>query len=43
VALLDKTEAGQRPIRLLGTSVSNLSDSREPVFVRQPTLPFENS
>ncbi len=29
-ALLDRTEAGQRPIRLLGVSVHNLVDPNEP-------------
>ena len=42
-ALLDKTEAGRRPIRLLGVSVSNLCDEleapeEEPL---QRPLPFE--
>jgi DNA polymerase IV len=42
VALLDKTEAGRRPIRLLGVSVHNLSDT--PVFVPDgpPRLPFDD-
>jgi DNA polymerase-4 len=30
VALLDRTEAGRRPVRLLGVSVHNLVDSAEP-------------
>jgi DNA polymerase-4 len=30
VALLDRTEAGQRPVRLLGVSVHNLVDPQEP-------------
>ncbi len=29
-ALLDRTEAGQRPVRLLGVSVHNLIDPSEP-------------
>jgi DNA polymerase-4 len=42
VALLDRTEAGRRPVRLLGVSVHNLSENlpaprKEP----QPMLPFE--
>ncbi len=41
LALLDRTEAGRRPIRLLGVSVHNLSD---PLAVeqdiQQPLLPF---
>ena len=45
-ALLDKTEAGTRPVRLLGASVHNLSDSeapplRQPVR-RGPRLPFDD-
>jgi len=43
VALLDKTEAGARPVRLLGAGVSNL-ESREASpdadAVAEPTLPF---
>jgi DNA polymerase-4 len=30
IALLDRTEAGQRPVRLLGVSVHNLVDPEEP-------------
>jgi len=30
IALLDRTEAGQRPVRLLGVSVHNLIDPQEP-------------
>ena len=45
VALLEKTEAGRRPIRLLGVSVHNLTDSSEPVEEEtdapQRRLPFE--
>ena len=42
VALLEKTEAGQRPIRLLGVSVSNLTEDLEPPPVEpQPRLPFD--
>jgi DNA polymerase-4 len=37
VRLLDKTDAGTRPVRLLGVSVSNLCDSGE-----LGSLPFEN-
>ena len=36
--LLDRTEAGTRPIRLLGVSVHNLCDAAEPLAGR---LPFE--
>jgi DNA polymerase-4 len=42
VALLDRTHAGARPVRLLGVSVHNLCESEiaeEPV--REPRLPFE--
>ena len=43
VALLEKTEAGRRPIRLLGVSVHNLSDGVEPVEEETPQrkLPFQ--
>ena len=37
VALLDKTEAGRRPIRLLGVSVHNLCDA--PVVYRRTAPP----
>jgi DNA polymerase-4 len=40
VRLLDKTEAGDRPIRLLGVSVHNLIDPSEPLD-EDPRLPFE--
>ena len=46
VALLDKTDAGQRPVRLLGVSVHNLCDSPVVVTVPRhrsaPRLPFED-
>ena len=46
VALLDKTEAGRRPVRLLGVSVHNLSDGmdavEEEVEKPQRRLPFED-
>jgi DNA polymerase-4 len=47
VALLDKTEAGRRPIRLLGVSVHNLSEDVNTVEARRPPgpqgrLPFED-
>lgn len=41
--LLDRTEAGQRPVRLLGVSLHNLVDAQgaEPGVVRPPDwLPF---
>jgi DNA polymerase IV len=45
VALLDKTEAGDRPVRLLGVSVHNLCDVITPTPIPKPTLelrlPFE--
>jgi len=43
VALLDKTEAGARPVRLLGASVHNLIDPEEiePEEDAEPRLPFE--
>jgi DNA polymerase-4 len=45
-ALLDKTEAGVRPVRLLGASVHNLSDTTVPppraVGRRGPLLPFDD-
>ena len=43
VALLSKTEAGRRPIRLLGVSVHNFTDGTEPVAEEKPQgrLPFE--
>jgi DNA polymerase-4 len=42
VALLDKTEAGHRPVRLLGASVHNLVDPDAPDEddPREPRLPF---
>jgi DNA polymerase-4 len=45
--LVTRTEAGRRPVRLLGVSVHNLTDSDEPEArerprdERQPRLPFE--
>src|SRR5687767_5526057 len=40
VALLERTEAGQRPVRLLGASVHNLVDPASPGG--EPALPFES-
>jgi DNA polymerase-4 len=41
LALLDKTEAGQRPVRLLGVSVQNLVDPSQPGTEHgEPRLPF---
>jgi DNA polymerase-4 len=46
VALLERTEAGQRPVRLLGVSVHNLCDAITPETRRAKTpdlrLPFED-
>ena len=46
VALLEKTDAGQRPVRLLGVSVHNLCDVLEPPKPSKPSrdlrLPFED-
>ncbi len=39
VRLLEKTEAGERPVRLLGVSVHNLIDPAEPD--EEPLLPFD--
>ena len=39
VALLDKTEASRRPVRLLGASVHNLIDPDTPT--EEPMLPFD--
>jgi DNA polymerase IV len=45
VALLDRTEAGRRPVRLLGVGVHNLtppgSDPEKPVEDKVPMLPFD--
>ena len=42
VKLLERTEAGRRPVRLLGVSVHNLSDSAEPLTAdsSRQQLPF---
>jgi DNA polymerase-4 len=40
VGLLEKTEAGRRPIRLLGVSVHNLTDGLAAAEERQTRLPF---
>jgi DNA polymerase-4 len=42
VALLDKTDAGTRPVRLLGASVSNFCDALDERPLREPRLPFED-
>jgi DNA polymerase-4 len=41
IALLDRTEAGQRPIRLLGVSVHNLSETSVVAQSGQSRLPFD--
>lgn len=42
--LLDRTDAGARPVRLLGVSVHNLSESDAPEEdLREPRLPFEHA
>jgi DNA polymerase-4 len=45
-ALLEKTDAGRRPVRLLGASVHNLSDTEtpaaRPATRRGPRLPFDD-
>jgi DNA polymerase IV len=44
VALLDRTDAGHRPVRLLGVSVHNLCESDAPgQDFREPRLPFEHA
>jgi DNA polymerase-4 len=46
VQLLDRTEAGVRPVRLLGVSVHNLCESDAPAAdeePREPRLPFEHA
>jgi DNA polymerase-4 len=40
IALLERTEAGRRPIRLLGVSVHNLTDAPVPIAPGPPRLPF---
>jgi DNA polymerase-4 len=40
MALLDRTEAGSRPVRLLGVSVHNLLDPSEPAEDGYPSLPL---
>jgi DNA polymerase-4 len=42
VALLEKTDAGRRPIRLLGVSVHNLCNELVATPDEQPVLPFED-
>lgn len=42
VALLDRTEAASRAVRLLGVSVHNLEDPAAPFSPEDPLLPFED-
>ena len=42
VALLDRTEAGRRPVRLLGVSVHNLADASGRTH-EEPALPLFDS
>jgi DNA polymerase-4 len=41
VALLEKTEAGRTPVRLLGVSVHNLCESLTAPKPSKPRLPFD--
>ena len=41
LALLDRTEAGRRPVRLLGVSVHNLCETPVPTRRGTPSLPFD--
>jgi len=41
VQLLDRTEAGRRPVRLLGVSVHNFSAEPEPIAAAPDRLPFD--
>jgi len=41
VQLLDRTEAGRRPVRLLGVSVHNFSAGLEPIAAAPDRLPFD--
>ena len=41
LALLERTDAGRRPVRLLGVSVHNFADSAVTTADRQPSLPFD--
>ena len=43
IALLDRTEAGRRPIRLLGVSVHNLSETAVVVSEGPARLPFDDN
>lgn len=39
--LLDRTEAGRRPVRLLGVSVKNFAEAEPPAVVSDLLLPFD--
>jgi len=41
LALLERTDAATRPVRLLGVSVHNLEDPSAPFDPEEPLLPFE--
>jgi DNA polymerase-4 len=41
VGLLDKTDAGRKPVRLLGVSVHNLCETVDVVPAGPPRLPFD--
>jgi DNA polymerase IV len=41
--LLDRTEAGRRPVRLLGVSVHNLTETLAVIEIEQRSLPFDES
>jgi DNA polymerase-4 len=41
IALLEKTEAGRRPVRLLGAGVYNLETSDAAPFIESPQLRLE--
>ena len=41
--LLDRTDAGRRPVRLLGVSVHNFTDTLMPAHTGPARLPFEDT
>ena len=41
LALLERTDAGRRPVRLLGVSVHNFADTLVETAPPQPPLPFD--
>jgi DNA polymerase-4 len=42
IALLDRTDAGRRPVRLLGVSVHNLTTNEHTIEDPQGRLPFDS-